>query len=190
MQLNKVDVFDYDEFAELTQSDHHAVVTFTLRELVDDGLVDFSKAAWNFDAYDKAQRDRLYKKVRGRFDYREIGMLPYRRWQERFIAKLNEIMPKYKPLYKALDDGYTLLQNGSEYYKSRDIHSDFPQTMLSGENQDYASSGTDHEHERIEQGGMLDIAERLRYYDDVDVMILNELEVMFMPLMTVNMNGF
>lgn len=190
-ELEPVEGFDYEEFAESTRHDYHAVVTMQLVELINDGLVDFSKPEWDFDSYDDAQRNRLYAKVRGRFDYREIGILPYRRWQERFVAKLNEIMPKYKPLYKALADGYDPLQVGGEYYKSRDIFSEFPQTMLSGDNQDYASTGTDHEHERINRGDFIDVADRLsRYYNDVDVMILNELESLFTPLMTVNMNGF
>lgn len=35
------------------------------------------------------------------------------------------------------------------YYKSRNIYSDFPQTLLAGHNQDYASSGNDSEYEKI-----------------------------------------
>lgn len=191
MMLNNVDIYSYDEFEESTRHDYHAVVSVQLIELINDGLVDFSKPEWDFDSYNDEQRNRLYEKVKGRFAYREIGILPYRWWKDRFIATLNEIMPKYKPLYKAIDDGYNPLQSGSEYYKSRDIYSEFPQTMLSGDNQDYASTGTDHEHERIAQGDFIDQASRLDYqYNDVDVMILNRLERLFCPLMTVNVNGY
>lgn len=35
------------------------------------------------------------------------------------------------------------------YYKSRNVYSDFPQTLLAGRNQDYASSGDDSEYEKI-----------------------------------------
>lgn len=38
-----------------------------------------------------------------------------------------------------------------EYYKSRNIFSDFPQTSLAGRNQDYASTGNDTEYERINE---------------------------------------
>lgn len=189
--LPDVDVFDYDEFAESTHHDFHAVVTVTLNEYIEDGLIDFSDASWDFDSFDDEQRNRLYSKVIGRFGYREIGILPFKRWKDRFIAVLNEFMPNVKPLYQALKDGYSPLDAGSEFFKSRDIHSDFPQTMLNGETQDYASDGTDHEHELIRRDGFADAAARLYdYYKDPDAMVLDRLERLFSPLITVNINGF
>lgn len=41
--------------------------------------------------------------------------------------------------------------NNDEYFKGRNIFSDFPQTQLQGSNQDYASTGTDNEYERINE---------------------------------------
>jgi hypothetical protein len=38
-----------------------------------------------------------------------------------------------------------------EYLKARNIFSDFPQTMLAGNNQDYASTGNDSEYEKINE---------------------------------------
>ena len=189
--LPDVEVFDYDSFAESTRHDFHAVVTVTLNEYIEDGLVDFEDPSWDFDAFDIEQRNRLYRKVVGRFGYREIGVLPFKRWKARFLAVLNENMPKVLPLYQALADGYTILQTSSEYYKARDIHSDFPQTMLNGTTQDYASDGSDHEHELIRNGDFIDAAAKVAdYYDDPDSILLNKLERLFMPLMTVNVNGF
>lgn len=189
--LDNVGIFDYDSFADTEHHDFHAVVTETLNAYIDDGLIDFESSDWDFDSFDSEQRSRLYRKVIGRFGYREIGLLPFRRWKDRFIATLNEIMPSLKPLYQAIADGYSPLDAGGEFFKSRDIHSDFPQTMLSGTNQDYASDGTDHEHERIFRGDFVEQSQRIAtYYNDVDVIALNRLERLFSPLMTVNMNGF
>lgn len=161
-----------------SKTDLHAVFTITLAELDKEGLLDFSKNVWNFDAYNQEQRDRLYKKIKDRYYYREIGLTPPRLWQHELIRKLNEIMPKYKLVYKALDDGIDFLQVSNNYGKERSINSDFPQTMLS-DNQDYASFGTDKEFEHITQGDFLDKIATLKSYDDVDVMILNDLESCF-----------
>ena len=99
-------------------------------------------------------------------------------------------MPKYIPLYKALDETPQLIGANSDYYKSRNIYSDFPQTALNGANGDYASTGNDMEYERIRQMDILDLAERLRTYDDVDVRIIEEIDSMFCSLLTQNVNGF
>ena len=187
---NDIEPLDWDKMQVSEPADYHAVVSIQLIELVNDGIVDFSSTYWDFDSYDEAQRKRIYEKVQGRFNYREIGILPIRKWHDRFIATLNEIMPKLKPLYKALEDGYSPLNTGSEYSKSRSIFSDFPQTQL-GDNQDYASNGTDREGEIIRRGDFIETAQALdERYNDVDVMILNKLDPLFSSLMTVNLNGF
>ena len=93
-------------------------------------------------------------------------------------------------MYKYLDEYPELLGATSEYYKSRNIYSDFPQTQLNGTNGDYASSGNDMEFERLRQMDILDLAERLRSYDDVDVLIIEEIEPLFSCLLTVNVNAY
>ena len=174
----------WEEFENTDVQEYHGTFTISLMQLLaDPDYETYFTLMWEtFDAYDAEQRTRLFNKFRGRFDYREIGLLPVRRWTERLIAKLNEVMPKYKPLYQAIADGATTLNAGSEYHKRRDIHSEFPQTMFASENQDYASSGTDLEYETVRDYGLLDVAERVRLYNDVDVMVLNELEPLFVCL--------
>ena len=110
--------------------------------------------------------------------------------EEQLIRKINELMPKYKPLYKMIDDGIDPLQVGNEYGKSRNIFSEFPETLLNG-NSDYVSTGTDREYEVIKQGNLVEQLEDYakRYYD-IDVMILNELEIMFTSLYSVSTNGW
>ena len=102
---------------------------------------------------------------------------------------MNEIMPKYIPWYQLIADGMAVGQT-SEWYKSRNIFSDFPQTALQGQNQDYASSGNDTEFERIRTADPLDVAERIRNYDDVDASIIKEIEPLFSCMFTVNINGW
>jgi hypothetical protein len=100
---------------------------------------------------------------------------------------MNEIMPKYLALYKVLDNDPQLLGANSEYYKSRNIFSDYPQTQLGG-NSDFASTGNDTEYERIRQLDILDFADRLRAYRDVDVLIMDEIEDLFSCLISVSIN--
>lgn len=170
--------------------DWHAVGTIQLGELIECGIVDFSDPSWHWDYYSEEQYERVCEKITNRYFMREIGVIPPGLWKREFLRKMNEVMPKYKPLYKALEDGTSILQTGDQYGKSRDIFSEFPATML-GDNQDYASNGRDREYENITQGDWVDkatqIAER---YNDIDVMILNDIEPLFSCLLTVNMNGY
>ena len=184
--LNDIGYLDIEDLESAGEPEYHDVVTITLQEIMDtQGLSEEVLRRWaSFDAFDESQRSRLWGKFRGRFDWREIGVLPIRRWLDRLVAKLNEIMPKYKPLYQAIADGATPMTDWDEYHKGRDVYSTFPQTALGGSNQDYATSGNDREHETVREFGLLTLAEKIKSYNDVDVMVLDELEVLFSCLMT------
>lgn len=181
----------FDFTAQDAPHDFHAASTITFGELVDCGFVDWDSPAWRWDAYDDEQRERLQTKIEARFEYREIGVVPWARWRRQFIRKLNEIMPKYKKLYDKLKDGFDPFVAGDEYGKNRHVFSDFPATLLQGKTEDYASNATDEEFERINQADAfdryVDFADR---YNDVDVLILDELEILFSDLITVDFNGF
>lgn len=168
---------------EYTESDrkYWSALSITLGELMDAEVV---TQEWfvTFDAFSTEQAETLWSKFVGRFQFREIGILPPARWKLRVIAKLNEIMPKYKPLYQAIADGITTITEDDEWHKSRDVFSSFPQTALGGANEDYASTGTDREYETVRNYGLLDVGERIGTYNDVDTMILNELEPLFMVI--------
>lgn len=178
---------DYYEPVEFDE--YHSVFSIQLCELINDGWIDFSDSSWDFDSYNEEQRNRFWNKFERRYYWREIGIIPPKRWKWEVLRKLDEIMPKYKPIYKMLDDGQNILQHYGEYGKSRNIFSEFPQTQL-GNNEDYASNGTDREHEEIYLGDWMEQLEKLKTYNDVDVMILNELETFFSCMFTVNINGY
>lgn len=178
-----------DFYTPSIHDEFHAVYSVQLCELIHDGWCDFSSHDWDFDAYNEEQRNRLWDKFTKRFYWREIGITPPGQWRWEVIRKLNEIMPKYKPAYKALDEGVDIFRHYGEYGKSRNIFSEFPQTML-GNNEDYASNGNDREHEEIYLGDWMEQIEKLKNYDDVDVCILKELETMFSCMFTVNVNGY
>lgn len=180
MALRRFPLLDLEGLLDGGKDEYYDAITITVAELVNDGILDYE---WfDFDAFDDAQRERLWNKFKARFEWREIGIIPVGRWMKRVIAKLNEVMPKYKPLYQALEDGITPMTAWDEWHKSRDIYSSFPQTALGGSDVDYASSGNDREYETVRDYGMLDVGERIGDYDDVDVMILNDLEHLFMAI--------
>lgn len=183
-----VETYEYDPDAVTWPRDFHAVVTVTLGELVTDGWLDWTKDIWKWDAYDEDQRDRLNNKIEARYWTREIGILPPGEWRRRFIGRLNEIMPKYALLYDKIKEGLDVWQDSDEYHKERNVTSSYPQTMISG-SEDYASGAGDTEYETITDGNMLDKLKQFQEYDDVDVMILNDLEPLFSSLVTVNVNG-
>lgn len=171
----------------IIESEFRDVVTLALGELYEDGWFDLSDSSWDFPKYSDEQHERLCGKILDHYYMRCIGVLPLGQWKREFLRKLNEIMPKYIVLYKYIDENPDSWNSTDEYYKGRNITSDFPQTRLAG-NQDYASTGLDTEYERLKAGSILELAELLKSYDDVDLQIVNELECLFSCLMTVNMN--
>ena len=182
--------FSFD--AEDLPHDYHAQVSITWAELEDMGFIDWEEPEWEWDYYDEEQRERLQDKISARYEMREIGIMPPAVWRRQFIRKLNEVMPKYKIMYKkAASLGFDFFLNGDEHEKQRNVYSDFPATLLASENQDYASNASDLERETRREGDTLEKLLRIREkWDDIDVMILDDLEVMFSSLMTTSINGF
>ena len=177
-----IEPFTLDGYDEHDRT-YWSALSITVGELMDAGMV---TEEWfvDFDAFSQEQAERLWRKFVGRFQFREIGILPPKRWILRLKAKLDEIMPKYKPLYQAVADGISPITDYDEWHKARDVYSAFPQTALGGANEDYASSGTDREHETVRNYGLLDVGERIAAYNDIDVMVLDELERLFMAIRT------
>ena len=183
-----LDYFEYEPLDEHPRYD--SVTSVTLGELIDDGYIDWDDGTWEFPKYNDEQDARLKQKIVDHYRYRDIALIPVKMWKDEFLRKLREIMPKYVYLYGLLDGSPELIGASSEYYKSRNIYSDFPQTQLNGMNADYASTGNDMEFERIRQESIMDIAERLKNYDDVDLLIVNELEPLFSYNLSMNLNVF
>ena len=200
--------------------------------------------------YSAEQHAQLCKKITEHYWYREIALTPPAVWKREFLRKMTEIMPKYMKWYELVNSedmhlghtydivtgSYTKQDLGSgsnstnrtvnetvdndEYYKSRNIFSDFPQTSLTGNNQDYASTGNDIEYEqitdrdrdetesvtgsntsrldgsknysenRVHIADPFEFVEDILKFDNVDASIINEIEPLFSCLFTVNINGF
>ena len=161
-----------------------------LGQLAEENYFQWDDGTWDFPKYSDEQDAQLKAKIIDHFYLRELALMPLGAWKHEFLRKMRETMPKYIPMYELLDKSPQLLGAYSDYYKSRNIYSDFPQSGLNGQNGDYASTGNDMEYERIRQMDILDLAERLKSYDDVDLMIINEMDTLFCSLLTQNLNAF
>lgn len=169
-------------------NEFHDPDSVQLGELIQVGWFDISdKAVWHWPQYSDSQDATLRDKIVNRFYDRSLSVLPPGIWKRRFIELMNEIMPKYILMYGVLAEDGNIAGHEGEWYKSRNIFSDFPQTQLGG-NSDYASTGNDTEYERIKRADVLDTISRLKDYRDVDELILDELEQMFSCLVSVSLN--
>jgi len=168
--------------------EYHDASSVQLGELVEVGWFNIEdKEVWHWPQFDEEQDSRLRTKIVNRFWNRSLGILPPGLWKRQFIELMNEIMPKYILMYGAVSEDGNLPGHEGEWYKSRNIFSDFPQTQLGG-NSDYASTGNDTEYERIRRADILETIERLKDYRDVDTLVLDNIEQMFSCLVSVSVN--
>lgn len=180
----------YERMGMYDDHDYHSPISLTLNELESSGYLDLEEVEWDY--YDDEQRSRIVSMIRGRYGDASISALPVTRWVRMFTNRLNELMYTYKPLYERIDeDDFDWFRDVDEYTKGRSIYSDFPQTLLNGENQDYATNGNDNEAERIITGSnmnkYLDFTNKVR---SIDVIIVDGVDSFFSSLITVNVNGF
>lgn len=191
MISNSIQDFEYCE----SRPDFHAVVTIQLVELIFDKT--FNWESWPlqgcFDGLKQLEGaidERLKSMFVERNQWREISIVPYLQWAQQLAYKIKyELVPKYEPMYKAILAGdFDPLHVSDEYYKERIVDSAFPETLLSG-NSDYLSAGHDREYEKIDTGDAIELS--LRYYKEyyaVDEAFMNELDVFFIDLWSVNAN--
>lgn len=166
-------------------NDWHDTYSLQLGELIDDGLIDFSLPEWDFDSFNDEQRNRFYKKLTERYYTFELGIMPYKLWKMELLRTINETMPKLKPLYQMQADDITPFSSGTEYGKERGVFSDFPQTRLSSQNQDYASNANDKEYFISKTGSILDTWETYQdIYKDPDVVLLDAVKTCFNGLVS------
>lgn len=170
----------------------HSIFTISLGELIESGVFswDSDLLNWESAAYSKEQYDRVCAYFIERFYYREISLVPFKQWARMLHYSLvYELMPKYKELYSALEDGYNPAALEDEYYKERKVNSRYPETLLTN-SADYLESGIDTEWERVKLGPVNEAMDRVKEQGSIDQMLCDELETFFYGLYTANANGF
>lgn len=169
-------------------SDWHATITIQFGELIESGF-DWGKDTY-YPAFTGANRTRLNQKIEDRFYWREICAVPPGKFKHFLMRKLNEIMPKYKLLYDEIDSGNMKVFRQETYNeKSRNVYSEYPQSQLQG-SADYATNANDQARGTTRDGAPIDMTVDFQQrYNDVDVMVLDELDICFLSLMTLNVNA-
>ena len=169
-------------------TDWHGVVTIPFGELIESGF------DWGKDDYcttfTGTNRERLNRKIEQRFYYREICAVPPGKFKHFLVRKLDEVLPKYLRIYEEIDNGnFKILRDETYNGKSRNVFSEYPQSQLMG-NADYATNANDSADGHTRDGSptdkIVDYAER---YKDVDSLILDELDVCFLSLLSLNINA-
>lgn len=167
--------------------DYHAVNTIQLCELMNGGfdlLFDYNKG--NSDI------DRVVELAKRHYWYREISGSPWN-FKQDFNRIIGEEMNRLKPMYDILHGAeLNIRSGGSVEHKQRDIHSDYPQSQIKTNGQDYASTADDQEFIDNTTIGDLEAFERftdlLDRFDSLDMRIVNALSVCFNPFMTSHVN--
>lgn len=182
-----------DSLTETLPDEWHAVYTIQLGELIASGVFDWESDVLNWQeyAYSTEQYSRFCLYFMERFKYREIGILPYLEWANRLHSMLcYELMPKYAPMYRAMENGINPLASKDEFGKDRRIKSAYPETVLSG-NSDYATDGDDYEYEHFTIDGITETqADYIANFVSVDEAMADELELLFISMYTVGVNGY
>lgn len=182
-----------DSLTETLPNEWHAVYTIQLGELISSGVFDWESEVlnWKEYAYDTEQHSRFCLYFMERFKYREISILPYLEWANRLHSMLcYELMPKYAPMYKAMENGINPLARRDEFGKDRRIKSAYPETILSG-NSDYATDGDDFEYEHLAIDDLPKTqSDYIAQFVSVDEALASELEVLFISMYTVGVNGY
>ncbi len=225
-----------EEWNDYTGHDEwSAVYTIQLGELIESGVFDWTRPMldWSKAAYDAEQYSRVCDYFEDRFRFREISIEPFEEWANYLRSRLvYELMPKYRIQYAEAKREWDIATGGKEwgnstdtatssltdkgksdnYYKGRDIGSDYPETLLSG-NSDYITTGKDTEDERIIEDertktgndnrtsnyerykdvSTLDYVEAVQLYSDlfgtIDKRLLDECESLFIGMYTTNVNA-
>lgn len=161
---------------------------------------------FNFPIFNESYRITLETKIIKHYYTREISEETVGLWKLRLDSKLNEIMPYYNKLYSEIENAVNLFNNKNitVTYKrnnegngiTRNLYSDTPQGSLMGvEAEEYLTNAnkninnatTTEEYlentKGIENISNIDSFNKfIKYYKDIDMMIIDELKVIFMSI--------
>lgn len=191
---------DFRDFKNGTNPDvPNAYVSITLGELLysDEYIEPVFKWAgimdWSEYAFSPEQYSRVCSMFEQKYYWEEISEPGnYQKWLRLLAYTIKfELCPKYNKLYELESKReLPLMATETKFGKSRDVESEFPETLLSG-NSDYASRAKDREYEDQNYGDTLEkldaIAQR---YRSIDQMFIDELAPFFTMIYTTNLNVF
>lgn len=187
MTILPYDMNRYHEQMTLADKDYtdwHSKNTIIWGALLEDPFYDWGRDEWTCylltDEELAVIRPRLNKKIEDRYRYRELGVLPPRRFMDNLVRNINDAMATHGLVYKELIKGLDITNNGSELVKQRDVNSNFPQSQLSPTAQDYASSSVERGKETTNSGNQIKAIETFgKVFNEPDAAVLDWISVCF-----------
>lgn len=163
--------------------DYHAVNTIQLCELLNSGfdlLFDYNK--------NNPDIARIVELAKRHYWFREIAGSPWE-FKQDFNRIIGEQMNRLRPMYNILHGAeLDIRSGGATEHKERNIHSEYPQSQIKTNGQDYASNADDRELIDSNTIGDLEAVERytdlLQRMDSLDMQVVNALAVAFNPFIT------
>lgn len=162
---------------------------------------------FDFPIFDETYRETLCKKIILHYYTREIGFETVGLWKLKLKTKMNEIMPYYNNLYNLRVQDKNLFNNvdiTKVYTKdntgdgtSRNMYSDTPQgslqnvdneTYLTNASKNISNAKSNEQYSETVTGlnGSYTYIELInqyrKYFEDIDMMIINDLGDLFMRL--------
>lgn len=149
-------------------SDWHDAFSVTLGELMEQGFDPYGDTLWTTAKwYSDDVRSSWESIFALHYKHYEIGVMPPRVWRDHLTARVLETAPKWWPWYRWLDNGGDWTVAEDVWEKNRNLFSDFPQTLLKPEEEDYAANANDYQGERMRRGNMVELLRQWRDMDDI-----------------------
>jgi hypothetical protein len=186
MALLPYDIERYKSQMALEDKDYtdwHSKNTLIFGSLLDDDY-DWGKDKWTcYNLSDEALaivRPRINQKIEDRYRYRELGVLPIRRFSDNLIRNISDVMATQGYIYEEIFKGLNITNNGTTLVKERDIHSNFPQSQLAPTTEDYATSSTEKGQETTISGNQIKAIDAFnKAFNEPDAVVLDYISVCF-----------
>lgn len=163
--------------------------TIIFGKLINQGF-DWGRNDWSSYSMSAAAiavvRPRVNMKIEDQYFYREIGTPVPARFKLFMKRNINREMARLGPLYDAVADGFKLQIKDFVDTRDRLLNSEFPQSQLDYDEEDYASSAAARLVTVSSNYGLIDILDRFNGFDELDQQVVDGVANCFSNLYSFN----
>lgn len=181
---------DQIDLKDKSYVDHHSSNTITFGSLLDSGW-DWGRNDWSCYSMSKETleiiRPRINSKIEDEYFFRELGTLPPGKFKMLLKRTINEAVAKWGPVYETIADGIDLTTVAQEDFRKRSEHSDFPQSALNHETEEYGTYSDAEQYSKVNKKGPLEaIADYDRAFQEPDAAVVASLNTCFSNFLSFN----
>ena len=163
--------------------DWHSMNNIVFASLLDVGW-DWGRNAWKaWNISDEALaiiRPRLNKKIEDRYYTWELGRIPPGAFAKGLVSRITAAVEKQGFLYEQAFKGISFSYEETEFLKRREVNSQFPESMLMDEQEDYFSDGQQEAYlKTISKAALPGLMEFMRAMEEPDEQVLMDIKVCF-----------